>query len=69
MINKDKDCIFFNYPIPKTIHRRVRELSAITGLKVKDIVINALVMYLDHMFTSMDEGEEKVKEDEGADLI
>ena len=40
------DEIYFNYPIPKSIHRQVRQLSLDTGMKMKDIVINALVSYV-----------------------
>lgn len=40
------DEIYFNYPIPKSIHRQVRQLNLDTGMSVKDIVINALIMYL-----------------------
>ena len=40
------DEITFNYPIPRWLHRKVKMLQLDSGMKVKDIVINALVMYI-----------------------
>ena len=40
------DEITFNYPIPRWLHRKVKLLQLDSGMKVKDIVINALVMYI-----------------------
>lgn len=49
------DEITFNYPIPRTLHKKVRQLSVNMDMKVKDIVINALIMYIDQMNKSMGE--------------
>ena len=40
------DQVYFNYPIPKSVHKQVKQLSLDTNMKVKDIVVNALVMYI-----------------------
>lgn len=40
------DEITFNYPIPRWLHRKVKLLQLDSGMKVKDIVISALVMYI-----------------------
>ena len=42
----NKDEVYFNYPIPRTIHRQVQQLKLDTGMPVKDIVINSLIMYI-----------------------
>lgn len=42
----NKDEIYFNYPIPRTIHRQIQQLKLDTGMPVKDIVINSLIMYI-----------------------
>lgn len=42
-----KDEIYFNYPIPKEIHRQVKQLQLDTGMSVKNIVISALKMYVE----------------------
>ncbi len=42
----NKDEIYFNYPIPRAVHRQVKQLQLDTGMSVKDIVINSLVKYI-----------------------
>lgn len=42
----NKDEVYFNYPIPRTVHRQVQQLKLDTGMPVKDIVINSLIMYI-----------------------
>lgn len=49
------DQINFNYPIPRSLHQKVKMLQVQTGMKVKDIVVNALVMYVSHMNKTMEE--------------
>lgn len=44
-----EDEINFNYPIPRSLHKNVRRLSLEYGIPVKDIVINALVAYLNDL--------------------
>lgn len=50
------DQVYFNYPIPKGVHRQVKQLSLDTNMKVKDIVVNALVMYVSSFYKE-DKGE------------
>lgn len=63
------DQVYFNYPIPKTIHKRMKLYQLETGMTIKDILISALVTYLDQF-----QGEEptvtvtEVTEDLGDDL-
>lgn len=40
------DQVYFNYPIPRNVHRMVKQLSLDTNMSVKDIVIASLVMYV-----------------------
>lgn len=42
----NKDEVYFNYPIPRTVHRQVQQLKLDTGMSVKDIVVNSLIMYI-----------------------
>lgn len=50
--------VYFNYPIPKAVHRQVKQLSLDTNMKVKDIVTNALVMYVSSFYGEEDENKE-----------
>lgn len=52
------DEITFNYPIPRWLHRKVKLMQLNTGMKVKDIVINALIMYISE-WEKNDKGEEE----------
>lgn len=52
------DQVYFNYPIPKAVHRQVKQLSLDTNMKVKDIVTNALVMYVSSFYGEEDENKE-----------
>lgn len=63
------DHINFNYPIPRTLHRKIRELGLRTGMCVKDIVINALVEYVYNMNAIMDKemAERALNEPHGTD--
>ena len=63
------DMINFNYPIPRTLHKKVRELNLRMGMPVKDIVINALMMYIDSMNRLLDEemAERALNEPHGTD--
>lgn len=49
----------FNYPIPRTLHKKVRELNLRMGISVKDIVINALILYIDKMNKLLDDEMEE----------
>lgn len=53
-----EDEVNFNYPIPKSIHRQVRQLNLDTGMPVKDIVINALIMYLSNVNKKEEMGDD-----------
>ena len=44
-MEKAKDTVTFNYPIPKDVHTELKSLSKKMGLPIKDIVINSLIMY------------------------
>lgn len=56
--------VYFNYPIPKSVHRQVKQLSLDTNMKVKDIVVNALVMYASSYYGQFkDENKEEVGDD------
>lgn len=52
------DEVYFNYPIPKSIHKQVRQLNLDTGMPVKDIVINALIMYLSNVNKKEEMGDD-----------
>lgn len=54
----NKDEIYFNYPIPRTIHRQVQQLKLDTGMPVKDIVINSLIMYIREYRKNEQNGDE-----------
>lgn len=49
------DQVYFNYPIPKSVHRQVKQLSLDMNMKVKDIVVNALVMYISSFYKEDEE--------------
>ena len=51
----DADHINFNYPIPRSLHYKIRELGLRAGMSVKDIVIKALVMYVKEMNKILDD--------------
>lgn len=53
-----EDEVNFNYPIPRSIHRQVRQLNLDTGMPVKDIVINALIMYLSNVNKKEEMGDD-----------
>ena len=53
--NMDPDKINFNYPIPRSLHYKIRELGLRSGMSVKDIVINSLVMYVKEMNKILDD--------------
>lgn len=56
--------VYFNYPIPKDVHRQVKQLSLDTNMKVKDIVVNALLMYVSSYYGQFkDENKEEVGDD------
>lgn len=59
-IAKDGE-INFNYPIPKSIHKKVKLLQLDTGMAVKDIVVNALILYISHMDNLLNEEHELEK--------
>lgn len=52
----NKDEVYFNYPIPRTVHRQVQHLKLDTGMSVKDIVVNSLIMYI-HEYRKNEEKE------------
>lgn len=52
----NKDEVYFNYPIPRTVHRQVQQLKLDTGMSVKDIVVNSLIMYI-HEYRKNEEKE------------
>lgn len=54
----NKDEVYFNYPIPRTIHRQVQQLKLDTGMPVKDIVINSLIMYIREYRKNEQNGDE-----------
>lgn len=41
-----KDEIYFNYPIPRSLHRKIRQFGLDHDMSVKDIVIQALLAYV-----------------------
>lgn len=43
------DMINFNYPIPRDLHHRIRTVAMYNNKKVKDIVIEALELYIDQL--------------------
>ena len=53
-----EDEVNFNYPIPRSIHQQVRQLNLDTGMPVKDIVINALIMYLSNVNKKEEMGDD-----------
>lgn len=58
------DQVYFNYPIPKSVHKQVKQLSLDTNMKVKDIVVNALLMYTSSYYEMFkDENKEEVGDD------
>lgn len=52
-----KDEIYFNYPIPRSLHYQIKLMQLDTGMSVKDIVINALIKYVSD-YRSQIEGED-----------
>ena len=54
----NKDEVYFNYPIPRTIHRQVQQLKLDTGMPVKDSVINSLIMYIREYRKNEQNGDE-----------
>lgn len=51
------DHINFNYPIPRSVHYKAKTLSLRAGMPMKDIVVNALIMYIDNMTKFLDQEE------------
>ena len=41
-----KDESYFNYPIPTVVYDRIRKMNKETNIPVKDIVLAAIVSYL-----------------------
>ncbi len=65
----NKDEVNFNYPIPRALHNKVKILNINTGIPVKSIVINALVMYTDYMNKMLDDDmiDKALNEPQGTD--